>query len=219
MELPQTRAVAILTRAPDSAGKTRLFAALGRVPDATLLSALLLDTLDACRGTAARCVVAVEPPESSAAVHRLVGEDVELMPQPGGDLGARMSGVMEALLVEGATAVALIGSDLPELTADLLSRAFDALHRDPDAVVLGPAEDGGYYLIAVRRPAAIFDGIEWGSDRVLAQTRLAAARCRRPVVLLDALADVDTVADLRRVCERVPLSRTAVWARGAGIFH
>lgn len=217
VDLPQTRAVAILTRAPDGPGKTRLFAALRTPPDAALRSALLLDTFDACRAIAARRVIAVAPPEACGRVHRLVGEDVHLMPQPDGDLGARMRGVIETLLADGATAVAVIGSDLPELTADHLSQAFVALDRDPGAIVLGPAEDGGYYLIAMRRPAPVFEGIDWGSDRVLAQTRVAAARAQRSVVLLGTLADVDTVADLRRVRERLPRSRTAGWVRGAGL--
>jgi uncharacterized protein len=218
VELSQARAVAILTRAPGSGGKTRLFTALGSAPDAALLSALLLDTLDAVGSVAARRVIAVEPPEACAAVQQLVGAGLQVMAQPVGDLGARMHGVIGTLLADGMSAVALVGSDLPELTADLLTRAFDVLERDPSAIVLGPAEDGGYYLIAVGRPAAIFEDIEWGSARVLAHTRRAAARCGRPVVLLDPLSDVDTVADLRRVCARVPRSRTAAWARGAGVL-
>jgi uncharacterized protein len=219
VELSQARAVAILTRAPDSGGKTRLFRALGSAPDAALLSALLLDTLDAVRSVAARRVIAVEPPEACAAVQQLVGAGLHVMPQPAGDLGARMHGVIGTLLADGMTSVALVGSDLPELTADLLTRAFDALVRDPAAIVLGPAGDGGYYLIAVGRPAAVFEGIEWGTDRVLEHTHRAAERCGRPVVLLDPLSDVDTVADLRRVGARVPHSRTAGWVRRAGISY
>jgi uncharacterized protein len=219
VELSQARAVAVLTRAPDSGGKTRLFAALGSAPDAALLTALLLDTLDAVSRVAARLVIAVEPPEACAAVQQLVGTSRHVMPQPAGDLGARMHGVIGTLLADGMSAVALVGSDLPELTADLITRAFDALDRDPGAIVLGPAADGGYYLIAVGRPAAVFEGIEWGTDRVLAHTRHAAVRCGRPVVLLEPLSDVDTVADLRRVGARMPHSRTAGWARRAGVSY
>jgi rSAM/selenodomain-associated transferase 1 len=217
VELPQTRAVAILTRAPDREGKTRLFSALGLAPDAALRAALLLDTIDACRGVAARLVIAVEPPDAWGAVQRLVADDVALMPQPDGDLGARMHGVIDTLLEDGASAVAVIGSDLPELTAEHLSQAFTLLDRDPDAIALGPADDGGYYLIAMCRPAPVFEGIDWGTDRVLAQTRLAAARCQRPTVLVGTLGDVDTPADLRRVCANAPRSRTAAWARAASL--
>jgi uncharacterized protein len=217
VELSQARAVAILTRAPASAGKSRLFAALGSAPDPALLSALLLDTLDAIAGVDWRRVIAVEPADACASVRDLTGGGIDIMPQPPGDLGARMDAVIRSLLDGGATSVALIGSDLPELTAHRIVQAFDALERDPAAIVLGPAEDGGYYLIAVRQPAGVFDGIAWGTDRVLAQTRRAAAHASRPVVLLDPIADVDTESDLRRVMLTAPGSRTATWARGAGI--
>ena len=85
--------VAVLTRAPSSGGKTRLFASLGLPPDPALLTALLLDTLDGAAAPGVRRVVAVTPPESCDEVRRIVG-DVEVMPQPHGDLGDRMRGVM-----------------------------------------------------------------------------------------------------------------------------
>ena len=216
MELSQARAVAVLTRAPSRGGKTRLFEALGSGPDSTLLAAMLLDTLDAVRRVDARLIVAVEPAAACAAVQKLVGAGVTVVPQPAGDLGVRMARTMRSLLDDGATAVVLVGSDLPELTAQHVTLAFDALARDPAAVVLGPTLDGGYYLIAFSAPAAVFDSIAWGTSEALAQTVRAVERCSRPVVLLEPMGDVDTPDDLRRVARSRPGSRTAAWARRLG---
>jgi rSAM/selenodomain-associated transferase 1 len=138
---------------------------------------------------------------------------VRVMPQPDGDLGDRMRGVMEAAFATGATRVALIGSDLPDISAAHISSAFAMLDADPSALVLGPAHDGGYYLLAASRVPPVFSGIAWGSADVLEQTRTRATGSGWAVKLLPALGDVDDVADLRRVRATCPQSRTAVWAR------
>jgi glycosyltransferase A (GT-A) superfamily protein (DUF2064 family) len=82
--------------------------------------------------------------------------------------------------------------------------------------VLGPASDGGYYLIALNRPQpALFDRIEWSTDRVLTQTREAANALGLPVVLLDEWTDVDDAADLNRIMRDAPESsaaRTRAWS-------
>jgi rSAM/selenodomain-associated transferase 1 len=139
--------------------------------------------------------------------------DTGVMPQPDGDLGDRMRGVMEAAFTAGANRVALIGSDLPEISAAHLSSAFEMLNADPSALVLGPAHDGGYYLLAASRVPPVFSGIAWGGPDVLEQTRTRATGLGWAVGLLPALGDVDDVADLRRVCRTCPRSRTAAWAR------
>ena len=139
--------VAILTRAPSSGGKTRLFASLGLPGDPALLTALLLDTIDGAAAPGVRRVIAVTPAEACDDVRRLAA-GVDVMPQPDGDLGDRMRGVMAALFELGAPAVALIGSDLPHLTPATIAEAFACVADDADTLVLGPAADGGYYLIA-----------------------------------------------------------------------
>jgi rSAM/selenodomain-associated transferase 1 len=217
VDVSQARAVAILTRAPASGGKRRLFAALGCSPDESLLSALLLDTIDGLAGVDATCVIAVEPPDARGELRALVPDRFELLPQPDGDLGQRMQSLMVLLFERGARAVVLIGSDLPEMTVEYVEAAFTALDREPEAIVIGPAADGGYCLIAATRAVDVFDGIEWSSERVLAQTQAAATRCSRPTLLLPLLGDVDTPEDLRRVLRRTPATRTALWARAHGI--
>ena len=129
--------------------------------------------------------------------------------QEGQDLGERLFCALGQMADEGAS-VAAIGSDHPELTSKELETAFELLESGDADVVLGPALDGGYYLVALS-PAAIlptlFESIPWSTDRVLAET---LARCRASglaVSLLAEASDVDTPADLARL--------TAALASGA----
>jgi rSAM/selenodomain-associated transferase 1 len=217
--------VAVLTRAPRSGGKSRLFAALGAVPDPLLSTALLLDTLDAVASHAWTRVVAVEPSSACDDVRALVPDDVRVMPQRQGDLGERMRGAMDDLFAAGAGAVAIIGSDLPEIDARAIGDAFDLLTREPRAVVLGPAHDGGYYLVAATHTPDLFSGIEWGSARVLEMTLAAARAGGLQVHCVGPAADVDTVDDVRRIARTgtdAPSSRVAwrtrAWLRASGMM-
>jgi rSAM/selenodomain-associated transferase 1 len=118
-----------------------------------------------------------------------------LVPQADGDLGARLSSAFAHLLdAPGARAV-IIGSDSPDLPVAHIKRAFQRLkHRD---VVLGPAADGGYYLVGLRRPApALFEGISWGTPAVLAETADAIARAGLSLSLLPLWYDVDDARSL-----------------------
>jgi glycosyltransferase A (GT-A) superfamily protein (DUF2064 family) len=118
-----------------------------------------------------------------------------------------MHETMGVLFAEGAAAVILIGSDLPDITPDAIDLAVGHLSRDPGSLVLGPSRDGGYYLIAATHVPDVFEGIEWGSPRVLAQTRAAAADRGMRVHVLEPLRDVDTKEDLLLV--KAP--RTRAW--------
>lgn len=118
-------------------------------------------------------------------------------PQCGGDLGARMTDAFERAFNDGFQRVVLIGCDCPVMGARELDSAFAALARCDAA--LSPTEDGGYALIALRRPlGALFEGIFWGSDAVLTQTSEAALQAGISMELLRQLWDVDRLADLRR---------------------
>lgn len=116
--------------------------------------------------------------------------------QHGADLGRRMQSALACALRDCNYAV-LIGSDCPSLTPAVLRDALRALQAGSD-VVLVPALDGGYVLIGVRRSAVrLFQGIEWGSAKVLAQTRHRLRQLGLRWVELPALADVDRPGDLR----------------------
>jgi rSAM/selenodomain-associated transferase 1 len=211
VDVPPPAVVAILTRAPSRGGKSRLFAALDRPPDPALLSALLLDTLDGVTSAGTTRVVLVEPADACDEVRALLPDEVRVMAQADGTLGDRMRAAMQDLFDEGASIVVLVGSDLPDIAPQTIDDAISHLRSDAAALVLGPAHDGGYYLIAATRVPEVFDDIEWSSSQVFEQTRAAAAKHGLRVHLLDPLRDVDTPDDLQHVRAR----RTRSWCRGA----
>jgi hypothetical protein len=115
--------------------------------------------------------------------------------QPNGDLGHRMTAAFAAAFTAGASRVAVIGTDCPGLRATHLAQAF-ALLQSHD-VVLGPATDGGYYLLGLRQPQPeLFLNKTWSTDSVLTDTVADAHRLGLIVALLPELRDVDTAADL-----------------------
>ena len=214
VDAADTPVLAVLTRAPSSRGKTRLFASLGVPPDPSLLVALLLDTLDGAAAPGVRRVVAVTPASECDAVRDVVDGvvgGVEVIAQSEGDLGDRMRTTMIALFARGAPAVALIGSDLPHIPTAAVADACALVAKDSDALVLGPATDGGYYLVAAQRVPDIFSGITWGSMGVLSQTERAAAVDRFHVHHLATLTDVDTARDLYGAARSGRALRTAAW--------
>lgn len=150
-------------------------------------------------------VVFFAPPEARGGVEEwLPGES--LHPQEGRDLGERMAHAFEEAFARGARRVALAGSDVPGLVREDVREAFASLdHHD---LVLGPAADGGYYLIALaRREPDLFREIAWSTSAVLASTLERAARRTLGVRVLRTLGDVDTAEDL-----------AADWARLAPIL-
>ena len=155
--------------------KTRLAATLGE-SHAAMFHALCVATLaDRLASVGDRRVLAFAPAQAEQAFRCVARDRWEVVPQSEGDLGSRMQAFFATALA-GAERVVLIGSDSPDLPREYIAGAFDALEtRD---VVLGPAGDGGYYLLgAARRVPPLFDGIAWSSPQVWPQTiaRLEAA--------------------------------------------
>ena len=203
--------VVMMARAPWSGGKTRLGVAADEAEHADLRHALFLDTLDAVMSVAdVEHIVACAPAYECERLRQLVGPTIDVIAQRGDDLGRRMAQVFEDSFRLGLESVVVVGSDLPDLPSRLLREALDAVRGHEPCVVVGPASDGGYYLIALNRPQpALFDRVEWSTDRVLTQTRDAAKALGLRVVLLDEWADVDDAADLNRVMRDAPESRAA----------
>ena len=178
--------------------KTRLADVVRGEAGAELYRAFLLDKADQVvdvRG--ADAYVAYTPPDAGPRMLELFGDGVGLVPQRGRDLGERLAGVADALL-EGHDGVLLVDSDTPNLPTEYLDEAVRAV-READ-VVLGPAWDGGYYLIGLREPCpALFEGIAWSTPHVLSAT-VSIARARGlSVHFLPSWYDVDEPADLRRL--------------------
>ncbi len=166
--------------------KTRLISALGEEGAARLYARLLALTVEVARESGLEFELRVTGGEIGA-FQGLFGDDVPVVDQGDGDLGARMARVEAPALI--------IGSDCPGITAPLLRAAAGAL--EDRRVVLGPANDGGYYLIGYREPVPfLFEDMEWSTPKVLPETlaRLAA-RGHGPAILPE-LADIDTAEDL-----------------------
>jgi len=181
--------------------KTRLAKGLGDLVAARLFEAFLLDTLEvcraACRASGASLCVSYSP-ASAADYFQELAPDALLMPQPDGDLGARLAAAVEFVWDRGADGAVLVGSDLPHLEQADLQLALDALASA--GAVLGPSCDGGYWLLGLSRPApGVFEAIDWSTARVLEQTRERLEREGFEVVELPTLFDIDDAADLERL--------------------
>ncbi len=124
--------------------------------------------------------------------------------QTPGDLGERLKNAFRAAFEDGARQVVVVGTDCPDLSPELLDEAFGALDSG-DPVVIGPAFDGGYYLLGTNDFfPELFDGIAWSTDRVLQQTLQRAAALGKSCRLLPTLRDVDTEEDWKDFRARDP---------------
>jgi uncharacterized protein len=174
--------------------KTRLAAQTSPAWAARVADAFLRDTLHRCAAVAARRVVVFSPAEAASLFADLAEGRYALVPQREGSLGQRMAAFIADELQAGAGAVVLLGSDSPTLPPAFVAEAFRLLEEAD--VVLGPATDGGYYLLGcARRLPPIFDGINWGSPHVLEQTVACLADPAWRVALLPPWYDVDTLDD------------------------
>jgi uncharacterized protein len=135
---------------------------------------------------------------------------LQLIDQSGEDLGARMRNAVEEAYRLGFDRAVIVGTDLPTLPVGYVEEAFRLLKKHP--LVLGPSIDGGYYLIGCSGTVPpIFDGIDWGTGRVLTQTLRRINRNRLKAALLPFWYDVDTVGDLRFLSQHL-----ACLKRGSG---
>jgi rSAM/selenodomain-associated transferase 2/rSAM/selenodomain-associated transferase 1 len=179
------------------AAKTRLIPALGPEGAARLHRRLTEHAVAVARAAGLRGRIGVTvccTGGSRRDFRRWLGADLAYAAQPSGDLGTRLRHAFTATFRDGARRVAAIGSDVPGLAPETVHAAFDALGTHD--VVLGPAADGGYYLIGLKRAAPeLFSGIAWGTNRVCTQTRDAIDRLGLSVATLPALADVDLPED------------------------
>lgn len=193
------RAVLVFVRAPvRGTVKTRLAAALGDEAALRVYRRLAEHTLReaaALAGDGVRLRVHHTPADAGDAVRAWLGGGPVYLPQAEGDLGTRMEDAFARAFAEGEERVVIVGSDLPALSEDLLRRAFRLLDACP--AVLGPARDGGYYLLGLARPVAgIFAGIAWSTGEVLAATLARFRAAGIEPALLETLADVDEAEDL-----------------------
>src|SRR6266850_306566 len=210
---PGTR-VALFARSPEPGFvKTRLIPTLGRDGAAELYRGLLADALRAVEGTSAerRVLYLLEPDRDGGGApcaqpfewRDIAG--VQVREQRGAGLGERLSAAFAELLDTSVARAVVFGADCPAVDAATLDRALADLERHD--LVLGPAADGGYVLIGLARPcASLFEGVPWGTDRLLERTLERARDAGITTHLMPVLADVDTAGDVVGLLE--------AWARG-----
>jgi rSAM/selenodomain-associated transferase 1 len=209
--------VLVFMRAPEPGKvKTRLAPRLPPPAVLALYRCMVADTLHTLSSIGLEVVLCVHPPRSPATVAAWLGRRYAVRPQRGTDLGARMADAFGQVFAAGRTRALLVGTDIPDLPAAVYREAFSALGDHP--AVLGPALDGGYYLIGFNRWAflpAAFEGVAWGTNRVFEQTRRILAdhgitsHCLPPHRDLDAYEDLAALvcgggaaAGLTRACLR-----------------
>ena len=155
--------------------------------------------------TAQSCGVAVyTPPGAESAYDDLLPADFCLLPQRGDEFGERLYFAVEDLFNCGFASVCLIDSDSPTVPAENFAEAVELLSTREDRVVLGPSDDGGYYLIGLKKPHRhLFEQIDWSTERVLNQTIQRATELGLKAKLLPTGYDVDDDASLRRLCKEL----------------
>jgi rSAM/selenodomain-associated transferase 1 len=183
--------------------KSRLAAAIGEELALELYRRFILDIIDTVNASNNLLRICYSPPDAGNAIADWPGQGYPAMPQQGDDLGVRMENAFCRIFSEGAASAVLIGSDIPDLPVAIIRDAFDALTRS-DAVI-GPASDGGYYLIGFNRDAflpSLFHGIPWSTDRVFSETMKSFKETSLRVWVLQEWSDVDTIEDLRALLLR-----------------
>jgi rSAM/selenodomain-associated transferase 1 len=188
--------------------KTRLVPPLTADEAAALNVCFLRDmaaNIDAVSETeAASGLVVYTPAGAESVLDGVVPERFTFLAQRGASLGERLCNATDDLLRQSYDAVCLINSDSPTLPGSILIRAIQLLAADGDRVVLGAAEDGGYYLIGLKHAHRnLFNEIAWSTSDVLARTRDRAAEIDLPVELLPPWYDVDDAETLSRLCEEL----------------
>ena len=195
-----SRRLIVLARAPlPGEAKTRLAASIGEMEAAGVYARMLYAyLLELARADLAG--ITLQLSVASAATLPFFAEafpEYDLVAQCEGDLGARLAASFEDAFAAGAESVVVTASDPPALDSALIRRAFDALERAP--AVIGPCPDGGYYLLGMRTPgASLFEGVAWGTDRVLRQTERLASAAGLTMLRLPEHLDIDIGEDLIR---------------------
>ena len=191
--------------------KTRLVPPLTPEEAADLNICFLRDTAAAIQqacGSSAMGVAVYTPVGFEKAYDDILPHQFRLLPQRGDGFGERLAMAAEDLFHCGFGSVCLIDSDSPTVRLDAYAQAVALRSRPDDCVVLGPSDDGGYYLIGLKKiHRSLFVRIDWSTERVLEQSRSRAEELNLEVALLPKGYDIDDRASLNRLCEEVLTDR------------
>jgi hypothetical protein len=202
-------AIAIMAKAPRvGQAKTRLVPALSAEDAAALSACFIRDAAEniaaAAQQAAIEGYIAFAPPDAEAEFLPLLAAETQLLPSRRPGLGASLFDAAADLLGAGYCSVCLINSDSPTLPTSTLVAAAEALAPAGDRLVLGPAEDGGYYLIGLKQAhRRLFEDIAWSTPQVLAQTEERSREIGLATTMLPIWYDVDDIGSLRRLHEQL----------------
>ena len=201
-------ALAVMTKAPRAGRvKTRLVPPLTTEEAAQLNACFLRDTANAiaeATSDIARGIAVYTPIGAEDAYSDILPHDFDLLLQRGNGFGERLAAANEDLFRIGFASVCLIDSDSPTVSAECYTQAVNLLSVQNDRMVLGPSDDGGYYLIGMKKNHhRLFEEVNWSTERVLDQTVQRAAELKLVVEFLPACYDVDDRTTLWRVCDEL----------------
>lgn len=183
--------------------KTRLAASIGPEEAAELYGNFILDILAKLKSSSFPFRICFHPKQKRKSLVEWLGEEYQYSLQEGNDLGERMKAAFLEAFASGYQRVILIGSDFPDFPISFLKESLDAL-KTHDTVV-GPAVDGGYYLIGFREDTffpGIFEGMDWGTDVIFRETLSKLRDHKQRVYVLPAWEDIDTVENLEELIRR-----------------
>ena len=201
--MPKSNTLLVVAKQPiPGRTKTRLCPPLSHAQGADLYECFLRDTLDVMRKVPnVQCVIGFLPEDARDYFHQLA-PDMELTCQHGESLGERLDHLLTEALSSGSQRAVVMDSDSPTLPAEYISQAFDQLANAD--VVLGPTQDGGYYLIGLKQPQPhLLRQVQMSTSHVLADTLALAKASNLVVSLLPTWYDIDTIDDLFQLDDEI----------------
>jgi rSAM/selenodomain-associated transferase 1 len=198
--------------------KTRLSKTLGAETVLKIYKAFGQDIIETARKHADHIRISYYPRGADDEVREWLGDDFHYMPQEGKHLGDRMRNAFTRTFSDGFCRVVLLGTDMPDLPGSIIDEAFSSLSCHPS--VIGPALDGGYYLIGFQQdffsPRA-FDNIPWGTQHVLNKTLSVFKEAKQNIHILPSWQDTDDYDDLLALHKRIVNEETAAHHTGKAL--
>lgn len=179
--------------------KTRIGRDLGFEAAAELYTAFVEDMLHNMESIGISPIIAFDPFQSEETYRDWLGNR-NYIPQHGTNLGERMFNALEKVFNAGSDTAILTGSDLPDLAPDIVQKATQSIQKSPACI--GPASDGGYYLIGFQKDyltESIFENMEWSTERVFIETISRFEKLKIKPAILPEHQDMDTIADVKRL--------------------
>jgi uncharacterized protein len=199
------RCILLFVKLPEKGRvKSRLALHIGEDVALRLYENMVLDVINMLKRGRFPFRICFTPPDARDQMTGWLGQEYDYLPQTGGHLGDRMEKAFACVFSGEVEKALLIGSDIPGLTTDLIDEAFTALLTS-DAVI-GPADDGGYYLMGFRKNTftpGIFHDIAWSTSAVFRETLEKLREASVTLHILPEMTDIDTLEDLRTLVSQV----------------